>query len=88
MGYELQAPGDSLTWQHDWSDFLAEGETITGRQWTIDPDGSPTLLSTATAAAVTVAGLSAGVVYRLTETITTSAGNVAARSFTIRCEKR
>ena len=85
--YFLQDPADGLDWQQDWSDFLAEGDTIASRQWTIEPDGSPTHLANATEEAVTVSGLSAGVVYRLSEKITTAAGVVAERSITIRCEE-
>ena len=81
-----QAPGGTLTWSHDWSDFLAAGETIASRVWTIDPDESPTLLADTTAAAVTVAGLAAGTVYRLTETVTTSAGVIAPRAIVIRAD--
>lgn len=87
MTLKLQDPGDTLTWQHDWTDFLASGETIDSRVWTIDPDDSPTLLSDTTAEAVTVAGLTKGRVYLLTEQITTNVGNVAQRSLTIRCEE-
>lgn len=84
--YKAMDPTDSLTWQHDWTDFLSGGETVSSRLWTISPDNSPSLLSNTTAASVVVGGLSAGVVYRLSEKITTSAGNVAERAITLRCE--
>lgn len=86
MTLKIQDPSDRLDWQHDWSDFLASGDTIASRQWTIDPDNSPTLLSSATSAKVYVAGLTAGVVYRLSEKIVTAAGVEGERSLTIRCE--
>ena len=86
--HRLMDPSDSLTWQHDWSDVLADGETIASRQWTADPDSSPSVLSSATSEAVTVARLVLGFAYRISEEITTSAGNVHERSITIRCEHR
>ena len=85
--FQTQDPGDTLTWSNDWTDFLASGDSISSRVWTIDPDTSPSLLSGITGATVTVAGLTAGTVYSLTEKITTANGVVAERSTTIRCEE-
>ena len=86
----LQDPTDKLDYTHDWSDFLAAGDSIASRLWTIDPDdgGSPSLLSNITSAAVFVEGLQAGIVYRLSEKITTANGVVAERSITIRCGEK
>ena len=86
----LQDPTDKLDYQHDWSDFLASGDSISTRLWSIDPDdgGSPSLLSNVTSAAVFVEGLQAGIVYRLSEKITTANGVVAERSITIRCGEK
>jgi hypothetical protein len=90
--YILMDPNDNLNWSNDWTDFLnattSPVESITARLWTIDPDASPTLLSNTTTAAVRVAGLTKGTVYRLSEKITSSQSNVAERSITIRCEER
>lgn len=88
--YVSQDPNDDLNYQNDWTDFLvaSPAETIASRVWTIDPDSSPTLLANITSAAVQVSGLTKGVVYRLSEKITTSNSNVAERSITIRCEER
>ncbi len=84
----LMDPSDNLNWSNDWDDFLAVGETISSQVWTLDPDASPTLLSNTTTSAVQITGLTAGVVYRLSEKITTSASNDGERSITIRCEER
>ena len=88
MPYKVMDPSDDLNWSHDWTDFLASGETISTRLWTISPDSSPTLLSNPTAAAVHVAGLAAGTVYLLSEKIITDASpqNTAERSLSILCE--
>lgn len=82
---KLQDPADGLDWAHDWSDFLASGDAIASRVWTMDPDDSPSLLSNTTTATVIVTGLSWGTVYRLEEKITTDNGVVGQRSLTIIC---
>lgn len=87
MTFKLMDPSDVLDWTHDWSAFLAGGDSISSRLWTIDPDASPSHVSDTTAAAVKVSGLAAGTVYRLSEKIVTSAGLTAERSLTIRCEE-
>ena len=85
MALKLQDMADALKWARDWSDFLATGENITSRQWTIDPDESPPLLTNPTSENVTVSNLRFGVVYRVSLAIVTDAGNTAKRSFTIEC---
>ena len=84
--FQVQDPSDTLTWSNDWTDFLTGGDSISSRVWTIDPDVSPTLLSGITGATVTVAGLTAGTVYSLTEKITTANGVIAERSIVIRSQ--
>ena len=87
--YVLMDPDENLNWSNDWStNFLVSGETISSRVWTLDPDASPTLLSSATVAAVRVSGLTAGVVYQLKEKVSTTNSNDGERSITIRCEER
>ncbi len=85
--FQVQDPADTLDWSNDWTDFLAGGDSISSRLWTIDPDTSPSLLTGATNAAVKVAGLTAGTVYALSEAITTANGIVGERSIVIRCEE-
>ena len=85
--FQVQDPSDTLDWSNDWTDFLADGDSISSRQWTIDPDASPTLLTNPTAAAVIVAGLTVGTIYALSEKITTANGIIGERSITIRCEQ-
>ena len=86
-----QDPNDeAVDYQHDWSDFLAAGDSISSRVWSIDPDdgGSPSILSNITSAAVFVGNLDLGLVYVLSEKITTANGVIAQRSITIRCEEK
>lgn len=83
MPYLLVRPGTKLDWAHDWSDWLAEGDSIASRVWTIDPSAT---LDDETTAAVTVSGLTAGKVYVLTEAVTTAAGMIGKASITFRCD--
>lgn len=87
MALKPQNPASDVDWRNDWSALLASGETIATRQWSIAPDDSPTLLANATSESVRVSGLAAGTVYRLSETVVTSAGNTMKRGFTIRCDE-
>lgn len=89
----LQDPTAELDHPVDWADWLQEGETITGADFTLVPDASPTSLITDddfddTSTTATVAGLTFGQVYRLEHTIETSAGRTDTRSLTIRCGPR
>lgn len=89
MAYELAHPSEKLTFSNDWTADLVGAETVASRLWTVDPEeGSPAQpsLTGATGATVTIAEMRAGIVYRLTEKVTTSAGRILTRSTTIRCE--
>lgn len=90
MAYFLMDPSSKLDFRHDWSDWLAEGDLIATRQWSIIPMNgtspeTPILLG-ATSQAVVVTGLQAGKIYHLTEHITTSAALEADRTIVLRCE--
>lgn len=89
--YRLQDPSASIDHPIDWEDWLQPGEVVYGADFSITPDDSPTLLSTDspyfsdTTTSVTVSNLTVGQIYRLSHTITTSAGRIDTRSLTIRC---
>ncbi len=84
--FKTQDPTDVLDWTNDWTDFLAEGDSIASRQWTIRPDVSPSHLSADTTGTVLVSGLIAGNVYHLAEAIVTTNGITGERSIVIRSE--
>ncbi len=93
MTMKLQTAGGKLTWSFDWTtNYLDQTtspvETIDSRQWSINPDASPTHLSNATSATVTVDNLVFGNTYILTEFIVTSAGVEEEQSLTIVCGQR
>ena len=80
--YQPIRPDEKLEYSIDWADWLADGETISTYEWTIDPVG-PTLADTTTSV-VTVSGCEFGKTYRLQEKITTSLDQDAARAITLR----
>lgn len=87
----LKDPAAVLDFTADYSDYLAEGETISTSTWSADPDGGLTIGSatnTGGAPTVFVSGGTAGQVVVLTNRIVTSAGRTDDRSFTIRIENR
>lgn len=92
MSVRLQDPGETRTYSNEWAADLSTenspAETVDTRQWTIDPDASPSLLEDAAAETVTVSDLDAGTVYRLTEQVTTTEGRVLEKAIIIRCEER
>ena len=90
MSYVLADPDSMLNFSHDWSDWLAVGDTISSRQWAIEPlnDGTPAtpVLAGDTTDIVFVSGLQSGKIYKLTEEVTTAAGVTDQRTIVIRCE--
>lgn len=85
----LKDPNAQLDWQVNWSDWLAEGESISSAIFTVD-DGL-TVDSTGhddTVATVWVSGGTAGMVYRVTNRVVTSDARTDERSFSIRVTER
>lgn len=81
-------PASELSFQNDWSSYLASaGQAIASQVWTISPDEG-SMLTNATQSIVSVKGFLRGKDYVLTETITGDGTPPVkeARSFTIRCE--
>lgn len=93
MALFAKDPHAVLDYSVDWTDALAEGETMTVSEWRIEPeeDGGPVVAGESGAGAVRTATLSGGVAghrYRLSNRITTSAGRSDERSLTIRIVQR
>lgn len=95
MSYQLIDPDSRLDFQFNWTDWLessSPAQVIDTRQWSIAPlnGTSPETpaLTNDTTATVTVRGMQAGKVYRLTEHITTTAGLEDDRTIVLRCDNR
>ena len=92
MAVYTKDPSAVIDYQQDWSDWLAAGETITTSSWAVTPTTlSPLAVDsdteTTTAATVWLSGGLAGQVYRVTNTIVTSAARTEQRSIVIRVEQ-
>lgn len=81
---ELVRPDSDLNFSFDWSSWLPDSVTIASRLWTVTPSG-PTLANETTAA-VRITGFTAGLVYRLRETVTLSDGQDDWRERVLRCQ--
>lgn len=71
--------------------YLEGGETISTSTWSVAPTGELIIdadSNTTTTATVTVSAGTAGNVYRLTNTLTTSAGRTEERSIILRVQER
>ncbi len=77
-------PSDNSTITHDWADELASSETVsTSDSVTSEPSGDLTIGSVTVASPLTTMKVSdwvKGKIYRISETVTTSDGNVLERS--------
>lgn len=86
--FQLHAAGEKLDWHQDWSNWIEAGDTITGSEWAITPEG-PTLSGDITEGFITsvfVDGLEAGMSYQLLNTVTTEGGRIGQREITLRCQ--
>ncbi len=82
-------PDSKLDYGFDWSEWLTEGDTINSSDWTVDTGitkSNPTNSTTGTA--VWIDGGTVGTTYRVTNSIVTSQGREADRSFYIRVVER
>ncbi len=85
----VKDPDATLDWRWDWSEWLADGETITVSTFIVSAGlvkNSDTF--SATSATVWLSGGTAGTAYLVTNRITTSVGRTDDRSITIRVTNR
>lgn len=86
MAQYVKDPASVLDYARDWSEWLAAGETITTSTWTADPTNADAVLhinSSSQAngvATIWLSGGTVGVVYRITNRVTTSAARVDERT--------
>lgn len=83
------APGATLDYGLDWSQWLTSPETITTSTWTVDTglmQSNPSNIAGVTS--VFLAGGTAGAMYKVVNTITTSVGRIDSRIIRISCNAR
>ncbi len=85
----LKDPDATLDWRFDWTEWLDDGETITGSVMTVSA-GLVLVSQTNSVSAATVwlSGGTTGAVYSVANRITTSAGRIDERTLTIRVTNR
>lgn len=86
MGFEkrYKDPDATVKFTVDWSDFLADGETINTSAFTLDSGiTSPSNSNDTTTASVYIAGGSVGSRYNVRNRITTSASQTNDYTFTV-----
>jgi hypothetical protein len=88
-------PTAELTYTIDWSSWLPTSATISTSTFTVEnpagdavPLASVTTSNTTTKANITLSGGTAGYVYKVYNTITTSSGSIDRRHFRIKIKER
>lgn len=93
MTLMVKDPGTRIDFEFDWSIAYPDGQAVLSSEWTVLP-GEPQGLAVTGAAfdlmqsTVTLAGGIAGHVYRLTNRVALSDGQIDERSVTVRVEER
>ena len=83
------APLASLDYGFDWTAWLSQGETITTSTWVVDTGLTKSLeQNSAGITSLFVTGGIVGKVYKLTNTITTSATRSDSRTIKLSCKLR
>ena len=91
MTVKLKDPQSVVDFGFDWStSYLAAGETISTSTWAATPSGLGlgTATNTTSQASTFTSGGTAGQIYRLTNTITTSLSRTVDRTIQIRVAHR
>lgn len=82
-------PQAVLDYARDWTDYLADGESITSSTWVV-PDGITKASDShdASSATIWLSGGTAGELYFITNRIVTNQGRTDDRSLIIRVQER
>lgn len=93
MAMMVKDPDARIDFEFDWHAACPDGQAVVASQWTVIPGdaGGVTIAAAAhdlTRSTVTLAGGIAGRVYRVTNRVTISDGQIDERSVTIRVEER
>ena len=89
----LKDPDAVLDYAVDWGAEYLDGDLLASSEWSVSPDepGGVAVVGSgfdATSSTVKAAGGFAGVIYRLTNRVTTQSGRIDDRSIVLRVEKR
>ncbi|HMN53977.1 MAG TPA: hypothetical protein PKC32_07290 [Sphingopyxis sp.] len=86
-------PGTRIEFEFDWAAAYPDGQVVFASEWSVAPEEAEGVTAAAVAhgltrTTVTLAGGVAGRVYRVTNRVTLSDGQVDERSATVRVEER
>ncbi|MBB6427524.1 hypothetical protein [Sphingopyxis sp. JAI128] len=93
MAMMVKDPGARIDFEFDWHTAYPGGQAVVASDWAVVPDEAGGVVVPASAhdlsqATATLAGGIAGHVYRITNRVTMSDGQVDERSVTMRVEER
>ncbi|MEY4270439.1 MAG: hypothetical protein RLZZ58_1655 [Pseudomonadota bacterium] len=93
MSLVLKDPGAAIDYQFDWGSYYLSGQAILASEWAVDPaavDGLATANAShdALVSRATISGGRIGQVYRLTNRVSLTDGQIDERTITIRVEQR
>jgi hypothetical protein len=93
MTMMVKDPGTRIDFEFDWGAAYPGGQAVVASDWSVAPleDGGVTVIGSAhdlMEVTVTLAGGIAGRVYRVTNRVTMSDGQIDERSMTLRVEER
>lgn len=86
LSWPAKDPQANKDYALDWSALLADGETITDSDWSVDPSGLVVGAGSiiGSVCSVWLSGGMDGTAYKVTNTITTSRGLIDERTVTIK----
>ncbi len=93
MAMMVKDPGARIDFEFDWHAACPEGQAVAASSWTVVPGEAGGVVVAAAAydlmqSTVTLTGGVAGHVYRVTNRVTISDGQIDERSVTVRVEER
>ena len=89
----IKDPGARVDYAFDWGDAYVDDQVLVAASWTVEPEGAGGIIVSAAShdllrCAATLEGGEAGGVYRVTNRVTLSDGQIDERSLTVRVEER
>jgi hypothetical protein len=93
MSLVLKDPGAAIDYQFDWGSYYLSEQAILASEWAVDPvaDGGLTIAGAGHGALIahaTISGGAVGHIYRLTNRVTLTDGQIDERTISIRVEQR
>lgn len=93
MALAVKDPGARIDFEFDWGEAYPGGQAVVASSWTVAPELAGGVMIAASAhdlmrATAQLAGGVAGQVYRVTNRVTMSDGQIDERSMTVRVEER